>query len=226
MLKEILPGINVSRAILIGRQSLYSLLFFDWRHFYYYTKVVILGPPWADLPSTYDLVGPFWMAPHLIWVYLAYHSECLQFCGLVFHWWTALQSQGTIFQQAPVCQKIKQCKEISSGFLKIKKPNLIIKVCDILGCIFNVILYSWDLDTIISLSMIQNILSKIMRFEQQWRNLINKSMGFKIFDIGFKKGLLNVLPLFRNDTARQLFIVITPFFCQVGQYLSFRNEIY
>ena len=35
-----------------------------------------------------------------------------------------------------------------------------------------------------------------------------------------------VLPLFGNDTARQLFIGFTPFFRQIGQFLNFRNEIY
>ena len=38
--------------------------------------------------------------------------------------------------------------------------------------------------------------------------------------------LLQILPLFGNDTARQLFIDFTPFFRQTGQFLNFRNEIY
>ena len=40
------------------------------------------------------------------------------------------------------------------------------------------------------------------------------------------KKMLNVLPLFRNGTARQLFIDFTPFFRKIGQFLNFRNEIY
>ena len=39
-------------------------------------------------------------------------------------------------------------------------------------------------------------------------------------------GYTNVLPLFGNDTARQLNIDFTPFFRQIGQFFHFRNEIY
>ena len=35
-----------------------------------------------------------------------------------------------------------------------------------------------------------------------------------------------VLPLFGNDTTRQLFIGFTPFFRQISKFLNFRNEIY
>ena len=35
-----------------------------------------------------------------------------------------------------------------------------------------------------------------------------------------------VLPLFGNDTSRQTFVVFTPFFRQISQFLNFRNKIY
>ena len=48
----------------------------------------------------------------------------------------------------------------------------------------------------------------------------------KITSENSSKNGLQVLPLFGNATARQLFIDFTPFFRQIGQFLNFRNEIY
>ena len=53
----------------------------------------------------------------------------------------------------------------------------------------------------------------------------------RIIDLAFieTKGgakVYHILPLFGNDTSRHLNIDFTQFFCQIGQFLNFRNEIY